>query len=335
MWPLVWRAVTVSIIVVAYRQRESLIACLEACSVAAAELPGEAELIVVDNGDLAGLVRGRCPHARLLEPGANVGFAGGVRRSVDVAAGRWVALVNDDALIEPEALARMLAAGERSEQIGAVAAQIRFAGARERVNSAGIEVDALGIATERLAGRAIAEAETPAEVFGASACCALYRASMLTQIGGFDERFFAYQEDVDVAWRARASGWRAVYEPTAIVYHRGSASTGEGSAGKYFLVGRNRVWLLARNATGTQLVRALPAILLYDCAYIAYVALTDHTLAPLRGRLIGLRRWRALRRESRAWRRPVDLAPAREGWAMALRQHRAYRAASSAQRPPA
>jgi GT2 family glycosyltransferase len=319
--------VKVSIVVVAYRQRESLLTCLEACSVAAAAVAGDAELIVVDNGDLAGLVREHCPRARLLEPGANIGFAGAVRRGAEIAAGTWIALVNDDALIERAALAQMLAAGERSERIGAVAAQVRFSGARGRINSAGIEVDALGIATERLAGRFIAEAGAPAEVFGASACCALYRARMLTEIGGFDERFFAYQEDVDVAWRARASGWTAVYEPTAIAYHRGSASTGEGSRHKYFLVGRNRVWLLARNATRAQLAKALPLILLYDCAYVIYVALSDHTLAPLWGRLAGLRRWRALRRESCAWRRPVPLRHAREGWRGALRQHRAYRRA--------
>lgn len=322
-----WRAVRVSIVVVAFRQREALLDCMQACTVAAAELSGDAELIVVDNGGLAPLVRERHVHARVIEPGANIGFAAAVARAAEVAAGEWLALVNDDAMIEPSALARMLAAGERAERTGAVAAQVRFAARRDRVNSAGIEVDTLGIATERLAGRPIAEAREPAEVFGASGCCALYRATMLAQIGGFDERFFAYQEDVDVAWRARASGWSAVYEPTAIVYHRGSASTGEGSRRKYFLVGRNRVRLLARNMTGRQLARALPGILVYDSAYVTYAALIDHTLAPLRGRVAGLRDWRALRRESRAWRRPVDLRPAREGWLGALRQHRAYRQA--------
>ena len=132
-------------------------------------------------------------------------------------------------------------------------------------------------------------------MFGASGCVALYRAEMLAQIGGFDSEFFAYLEDVDVAWRARAAGWEAFYEPAAVAHHRGSASTGEGSARKYRLVGRNRVRLLARNATTRQLARNLLGILLYDSAYILYVALSDRTLAPLRGRLAGLRGWRASR----------------------------------------
>jgi hypothetical protein len=116
-----------------------------------------------------------------------------------------------------------------------------------------------------------------------------------------------------------------VYEPQALAEHLGSASTGEGSRRKYWLVGRNRMWVLARNMTGRQLARALVGILLYDLAYVVYVALTDRTLAPLTGRLAGLRGWRSMRAERRGARREVALAPARSGWLGALRQHRAYR----------
>jgi GT2 family glycosyltransferase len=309
-----------SIIVVAYRSRESLLECLDACSAAAALVPGS-ELIVVDNGSWAPLVRERFPAARVLAPGFNSGFAGGVARGLAVANGLWVALVNDDATVEPDAFAAMVAAGERSASIGAVAGQVRFSGAPNRVNSAGISVDRLGIATERLAGAPIEAAGEAREVFGASGCLALYRSAMLTEIGGVDERFFAYLEDVDVAWRARAAGWTCVYEPRAIAYHRGSASSGHRSSAKYFLVGRNRVRLLARNATTRQLLRAWPAIIAYDCAYIAYAAATDRTLAPLRGRLAGLRSWRSDRRRRR---RRVELE--RVSLRASIGQHRAYRA---------
>jgi len=312
-----------SIIVVAYRHRDALLECLGSCVAAADRLDGETELIVVDNGSLAGLVRERCPHARLIEPGVNLGFAGAVQRGIASARGRWIALVNDDARIEADALGALIAVGDRSASIGAVAAQVRFAGAPDRINSAGIAVDSLGIATERFAGAPVARAAEPGEVFGPSACFGLYRAEMLTQVGGFEERFFAYLEDVDVAWRAQAAGWRCVYEPGAVAYHHGSASAGHASATKYFLVGRNRVWLLARNATRRQLLRSLPGIVMYDCAYVAYVAWTDRTLAPLRGRLAGLRTWRAMRGEQSQDRREVPLG--RAGWHAALAQHRAYR----------
>ena len=315
----------ISVVIVAYRERELLAECLQSCVRAAAEVPGGTELIVVDNGGLAPFIREGWPSVRLIEPGENVGFAGGVQRGVAAASGEWVALLNDDARIEPVALARLLAAGARDERIGSVAAQVRFHSDPARVNSAGVEVDSLGIATERLADCAASEAERPREVFGASGCFALYRTAMLNELGGLDERFFAYLEDVDLAWRARAAGWIAVYEPLAIAYHHGSASSGEGSQRKYFLVGRNRVRLLARNATAGQLARSLAGILLYDLAYVVYVALSDRTLAPLMGRLAGLREWRSLRRQSRVGRRRVELSPAMTGWLKALRQHRAYR----------
>jgi len=315
----------ISVVIVAYRQREALVEALESVHSAAAAVPGGAELIVVDNGDLAALVRELAPEAQLIEPGENLGFAGGVQRGLAAARGRWVALVNDDARVERDCLARLLAAGEADSRVGAVAAQIRFAADPLRINSAGICVDSLGIASERLAGRDAAEAAQPCEVFGATACVALYRRAMIESVGGLDARFFAYLEDVDLAWRARAGGWRAVYEPGAVAYHRGSASSGEGSARKYFLVGRNRMRLLARNATTGQLIRALPGIVVYDLAYVLYVAAGDRTLAPLRGRLAGLREWRSFRREGRDGRRPVQLSSATRGWLGSLRQHRAYR----------
>jgi len=326
---------TLSVVVVAYRQREPLVNCLRALGLAAQELQrsdqneiSAVELIVVDNGDLSELISEASPDALLLKPDSNLGFAGGAQLGIEAASGEWIALVNDDATVEPDALRWLVQAGERDQRIGSVAAQVRFEGDRDRVNSAGIEVDSLGLATERLAGRPIADAEEPREVFGASACVALYRTSMLRELTGLDTRFFAYLEDVDLAWRARAAGWSAVYEPRAIAYHRGSASSGEGSATKYFLVGRNRVRLLARNATTRQLGLLWPAIVLYDLAYITYTALTDRNLAALHGRIAGLREWRSLRREGRAWRREVALCSPWTGWIQSLRQHLAYRRAA-------
>jgi GT2 family glycosyltransferase len=320
----------ITLVVLAYRQRESLARCLEACVVAAAAVAAPAELLVIDNGGLAAFVRECCPSARVIEPGSNLGFAGGVQCGIAAARGSWVLLVNDDCYLEPDAIVALLAAGERDARTGAVAAQVRFAANPELINSAGIAVDSLGIATERFAGRPLSAAATPGPVFGASAAVALYRAEMLEQIGGFDARFFAYLEDVDVAWRARAAGWAAWYEPRAVAFHEGSASTGARAPQKYYLAGRNRVRLLARNATRRQLLRALPAIAVYDTAYVAYVALSDRTLAPLRGRLAGLRDWRSFRRETRASRREVTLLPAVSGVREAWRMHRAYRRSAGA-----
>jgi GT2 family glycosyltransferase len=150
---------------------------------------------------------------------------------------------------------------------------------------------------------------------------------MLDDIGGFDGGIFLYLDDADVAWRARMAGWRCLYEPRAVALHHGSATAREGSAFKYELVARNRIRLLAKNATWGQLLRWGWAMALYDLAYVLFVAATDGTLAPLRGRVRGLREWRTYRRAGAADRRPVVLAGA-SGWRHALRMRAAYRRGS-------
>ena len=242
-----------------------------------------------------------------------------------IARGEWIALVNNDAFVAPDCLERLLAAARGAPRVGSVAPQIRFDGRRDVVNSAGLEVDVLGIGSDRLAGHDVGDpaVTAPADVFGATACVALYRRTMLDAIGGFDTSFFAYQEDADVAWRARMAGWSCVYEPRALAWHLGSATSGEASAFKYRLVGRNRVRMIAKNATRGQLLRRGAGMLAYDLAYVGFVALTDRTLAPLQGRLAGLREWRRYRAAGAAQRGPVTLA--RGGWRAALRQRAAYR----------
>ena len=159
---------------------------------------------------------------------------------------------------------------------------------------------------------------------------------MLRDIGGFDARFFAYYEDADLAWRARMRGWRCVYEPKAIAYHFHSATLGHESPRKLYLVGRNRVRMLAKNATGAHLLRVGPAILAYELAYVVFVAFASRTLAPLRGRLRGLLEWRTFRRLGAAGRRAVELDDS-GGVRRAVERRRAYRAfsgrASDAGRP--
>jgi GT2 family glycosyltransferase len=187
------------------------------------------------------------------------------------------------------------------------------------INSAGIVVDKLGVASDRLLGEPVDASETtPVEVFGASAGAALYRRAMLEEVP-FDESFFAYFEDVDVAWRARMRGWRSVYVPTAVVRHHHSRTAVHGSPFKYYWTGRNRIRVLARNATAGQLVRFGLFMLAFDLAYVGFVMVRDRSLAPVRGRIDGLRSWRADRRAGAAYRGDVDL-PVFLGLRAALRR---------------
>ena len=280
--------VAVSTIVVNHERRDLLKSCLRSLETAMERVDEKAELLVVDNGSADGsveLVREHFPNVRLVELKRNEGFAGGLAKGIEAARGEWVAVFNNDTTVEPDALAVMLAAGASDPAVGSVAAQMRFADRRDVLNSAGFELDRLGIAADRLVGQRVNDHQEhePYEVFGATGGAAIFRSEMLDEVGGFDETFFAFFEDVDLAWRARAHGWRALYAPGAVVYHHHSATARHGSPTKLYLVGRNRVRALAKNATGGMLLRNAIGMVLYDAGHVAFSSISARTLAPLQG----------------------------------------------------
>jgi GT2 family glycosyltransferase len=147
---------------------------------------------------------------------------------------------------------------------------------------------------------------------------------MLDAVGGLDTAFFAYLEDADLAWRARMAGWRCILAPRAIALHQHSPTLGHGSKAKHRLVGRNRVRMLAKNASRRQIRRRLLRIVAYDLLYVCHAIVADRTAAPLAGRLSGLREWHGARAAGRSGRREIQLSPA-PGLRAALRRNRTYR----------
>ncbi len=306
--------IVVSAVILTYLRQDLLPACLDSLQAALARVDGATEIVVVDNASpenrATAHIAELCPSARIVTLTANRGYAGGVVAGLDAAHGEWALTIGDDATIEPDGVVAMLAAGRSADDVGSVAAKMLFVDRAEGdvVNSAGLEIDWLGTAVDRLVGKPSAQAETQiTEVFGTSGGAALYRRAMLDAIGGFDTSFGVYLEDADVAWRARMAGWRCLLEPRAIVHHHHSATTRHRSDYKYFHVGRNRVRMLAKNATTAHLVRYAPLIVLYDLAYVTYALVVDRSTAPIRGRIQGLREWRTYRAAASV-RRPVRLA---------------------------
>ena len=317
----------VSAIIVNRDGGELLATCLASLRRALEHLDGATEIVVVDNGSRDGsahAARTRFPGVRVVELELNHGFAAAVNIGVGVSTGSWLLLLNNDATIEPPAVAALLRAAAGRPDVGSLAAQMRFS-RNGMINSAGIGVDRLGVAFDRHIGEPPAAAGSEiAEVFGASAGAALMRRAMLADIGGFDGTFFMYLDDVDVAWRAQMAGWKCLYVPQAVVHHDHSASSVHGSPFKHLHVGRNRVRLLAKHAPAAQLLRYGPAIVAHELAYVCVACAGDRTLAPLRGRLAGVLGWRRDRARGRPARRPVELASI-EGSRRALRRRRSAR----------
>jgi GT2 family glycosyltransferase len=133
------------------------------------------------------------------------------------------------------------------------------------MDGAGDELYWHGMAYPRGRGDPVARWEQPGEVFSASGGAALYRRAALDAVGGFDEDFFAYQEDVDWGFRARLAGWSCRYEPRAVAYHVGGATTGGQAAAHpliYRLNRRNGIALVLKNYPARCLARHSHQVLL-------------------------------------------------------------------------
>lgn len=284
-----------SVVVVTWNGRERLAESLPAI---VEQQNVRHEVILVDNGSTdgtAGWVRSAFPSVRVVELAENTGFAAGNNRGFVSARAPLVATINNDAIPDPDWLASLVSAAAAHPDAGMFASRMVYLHDPEIIDSAGINLNPLGIAWDRKAGTPLRD-DTDGEVFGASAGAALYRRELLQATGGFDERFFAYLEDVDLAWRARWLGWKARYVTGARVRHMHSATWAEDSPLKTFHLGRNKVWLIAKNYPLGPLLRWLPLILAYDAASLPVTVWRQRGLAAVRGRLAGLWRLAEFRR---------------------------------------
>lgn len=266
----------ISAIIPAWSAPYYLPACLASLS---AQLAPTDELILVDNGSggkVAGWAKQFAPAARLLILPQNLGFAGGTNAGIRAAQGEWLLLCNDDALVEPGCVAALAQTLALAPEIGMAAGVLAFSRQPQRIASAGIQVQRDGVANDLYWGHSLASLPpSPTEIFGASGGLALLRRALIEDIGLFDERFFCYLEDVDLAWRARLRGWRTFLAPNARARHVCSASGGaQNSPFKQNLLALNR-WRVLLRCLPTPLLRScLPAILRYDTLAFAYAYLT-------------------------------------------------------------
>jgi GT2 family glycosyltransferase len=251
---------TVSAIVVNWNGAD----CLEACLASLlAQTWLALEVIVVDNGSTDGsreLLRSRYrSRITLIESPVNLGFAGGNNLGIRAARGAYVALLNNDAVAHPGWIAALVRAAEADPRVGMCASKVLVLGADGLIDSAGLLMSADGIGRGRgrleRDGEAYARAE---EALIPSGCAALYRRTMLDEIGLFDEDFFAYCEDSDLGLRGRLAGWTCRYVPEAVVHHAYSRSTAPYSTFKAFHVERNRCWVVLKCFPAGAIVTSVP-----------------------------------------------------------------------------
>jgi GT2 family glycosyltransferase len=303
---------SVAVVIPSWNSAGLLPRCLDSLADQGAEL----ELMVVDNGSGDGsleLLRERgVPHVSLPE---NAGFAAAVNLGVARTEAPLVLALNADTVLEPGCVGRLAEALAADAGLGG--AQPRILQLEEgdtgdveraRLYSRGMALSADGRAFEEGAGEAQDSRSAAArEIFGVCGAACLLRRQMFERLGGYDERYFAFYEDVDLNVRARIAGWRFAYVPEAVVWHVGNASWLAEAP-------RPGAWnarLVARNRLATQVkfmpVGALPRIAAVEAGALARAAGQRRLGATLAGKLAALRRLPALLRERRRLRGEGDL----------------------------
>jgi GT2 family glycosyltransferase len=262
------------------------------------------DIVLAENGGLPSLAPGDSPppNARRLTLDANYGTAGGFNRGIAATSSRYVLLLNNDVELEPEFLRILVSVLENDPRCAFASGKLLNAADHSRFDGAG---DALlqGGGAYRLGhgDSDTGQFDEELPILAACGAAALFRRSVLVEIDGFDEAFFAYLDDLDACLRAHLAGYTGRYVPGAVGYHIGSATLGDPFHPKIaeFLT-RNQLFLVLKNYPLSALLRLLPRILLFQCLWLALAIRKGAFISWLRGALGALQALPATLRKRRA-----------------------------------
>jgi GT2 family glycosyltransferase len=239
----------VSVVIVTYESRGLVERCLRALDRDARGAATSREVIVVDQGSADGTaawLRDARPDVRLVALDENLGFGPGNNRGLEVARGRWAFLLNSDGFVEPGAIDELVRFGDAQPRAGAVGPRLRFGDGRLQRSCRGFPTP-FRVATEYLFLRQLRPGSPRLNAFYCggfdhraarrvdwlTGAALLVRRAALAEVGGFDERFFMYSEEVDLLRRLDAAGWETWFDPAAEVVHLWGA-TADRDAGRSF-----------------------------------------------------------------------------------------------------
>ena len=281
---------SVAVVVVNWNSGAYLNKCLEAVLLQTISI---AKIVVVDNAStdsslaLAGEL---LPHVKLIQQSHNAGFAAGNNIAVKVAEGcEWIAFLNPDAFPEPDWLVRLLAAAKSRPEGALFGSRMIQALDPERLDGVGDAYHVSGVHWRIDHGQNVRSPVVHgAEVFSVCGAAMLCRRDLFLEVGGFDESFFCYAEDVDLSFRLRLRGYRSWYVHDSLVHHVGSASAGKRSDFAVYHGHRNLVWVYFKNMPWPLLWLYLPQHIFLNIISLIYFT------AQGKGRVIFAAKWAAL-----------------------------------------
>ena len=256
---------TVSVIIVNWNSGEHLANCLNHLAQQSVQ-PGR--IWVVDNAssDSSATEIKAQDNLSVLVMDSNLGFAKGNNHALNQCTTEYVALLNPDAFPEPDWLERLLAAAASHPDAAAFGSRQRCATRPELLDGIGDVYHISGLVWREGHGQKPSAARLIShEIFSPCAAAALYRREALRRVGGFDNDYFCYVEDVDLGFRLRLSGYKAIYVSGAVVNHIGSVATGgQHSDFAVYHGHRNLVWAYVKNMPGMLFWVFLPLHLLLN-----------------------------------------------------------------------
>lgn len=283
------RTATASVCIVTYNSESDIERCLQA--VLRQSYPIE-RVVVVDNASSDGtrdVVRRFDSPVELIANEVNNGFAGGQNQAIGHTQTDYVLVLNPDVELHPDYLSRIIDYMERHPRTGSATGRLVLASDRNVIDSTGIEMGKSRKAWDRGAGEQASQWRQSGDVFGVSGAASVYSRRMIADISMdgqfFDEAFFAYKEDVDVAWRARQLGWQSYYVAEAeAVHERGWKYSGRKGRKQVPLFlrrisYRNRLFMIVKNEPGGgKLLLALPRLIGLEFLQIGYLVIFEREL---------------------------------------------------------
>ena len=223
------------------------------------------KIIVIDNGSSDGsaeAIASEFPEVTLIRFPENTGFTGAVNEGIRASEGMdFVILLNNDTSADPDMVKELVRAISKNENIFSAQAKMLKMDDETLMDDAGDYYCAFGWAFARGKGKPACNYTRTREIFSACAGAAIYRMSILDEIGLFDENHFAYLEDTDIGWRARIRGYSNIFAPRARVLHVGSATSGSVyNLFKVLNTSRNSIYLVYKNMPAGQILLNLPLL---------------------------------------------------------------------------
>lgn len=298
----------VSFIIVNWNGRELLSGCLASVL---NQTYKNFEIIVVDNGSIDGSVQHvetNFPSVKVIALKENRGFTGGNVEGLSHAKGEFIALINNDATLIKNWLEHMVTANQSDKLIGMCSSKIIIDGTTK--------IDSVGDTfTTAFNGTKLGEHEEENKftnkrfVPGACAAAVLYRRKMLDEIGFLDDDFFLNHEDTDLNMRAWLAGWKCIFVPEALAYHKVSASIGNLSDTSVYYFARNIEWVWIKNVPLSLIVRYLPQRILYECASFSFFCIIKNKWRPfIKGKIDALRKFHLMIKKRKSIHKLIKLS---------------------------